>query len=150
MAEGKSLDNVKKSIAEHASEYLVNATVIVRLISFKYSVLGEVNNPGIYRNYNNQLTILEAISQAGDISPFGNRHRVLVLRPSMQGTSTFRLDITDNNILTSEGFFLLPNDIVYVEPIKSYNFRNNIPIITLTFASLSTLILLISFINANN
>lgn len=61
--------------------YLKDPTVIVKLISFKYSVLGEVNRPGIYTNFNNQLTVLEAISQAGDISPFGERRKVMVIRP---------------------------------------------------------------------
>ena len=70
------------SIRQRADQYLKDATVIVKLISFKISVIGEVNRPGTYNNYNNQLTVLEAISMAGDITDYGNRKQVLVLRPT--------------------------------------------------------------------
>jgi polysaccharide export outer membrane protein len=84
---------------------------------------------------------------AGDITDYGNRKQVLVLRPTSDGTKTFRLDLTNRSILTSDGFFLLPNDIVYVEPIKSKTFRINLPTISLAFTSISTLILVLNYIN---
>ena len=142
-----TLDETIETIRQRADQYLKDATVIVKLISFKFTVMGEVNNPGIFRNFNNQLTVFEAISMAGDITDYGNRKKILVLRPSEKGTETFRLDLTNKNILTSEGFFLLPNDIVYVEPIKSKTFKLNIPNITLAFSSITTLILILSYIN---
>lgn len=145
--EGKTVEEAKYEIKKSASKLLKNATVVVKLISFKYSVLGEVARPGIYTNFNNQLTVLEAISQAGDINEFGNRNKVLVLRPTTAGTKTYRFDLTNISLLTSEGFFLLPNDIVYVEPVKSKNFRNNIPTYSLLLSTASTLILLLNFIN---
>jgi polysaccharide export outer membrane protein len=83
---------------------------------------------------------------AGDITDFGNRQKILVLRPSPEGTRSFRLDLTSSNILSSDGFFLLPNDIVYVEPIKNKSFRMNMPTISLAFTSISTLILILNFI----
>ena len=121
--------------------------VIVKLVSFKFSVLGEVGRPGTYSNFNNQLTVLEAISMAGDITDFGNRRQVLVLRPTKEGTKTFRLNLTDISILTSDGFFLLPNDIVYVEPIKSKMLKINLSTISLLLTGISTLILILNFTN---
>ena len=144
---GKSMDEATNSIRQRADKYLKDATVIVKLISFKVSVIGEVSRPGTYNNYNNQLTVLEAISMAGDITDYGNRKQVLVLRPTTDGTKSFRLDLTNKSILTSDGYFLLPNDIVYVEPIKSKTFRINIPTISLAFTSISTLILILNYIN---
>jgi polysaccharide export outer membrane protein len=134
------------AIRERAGRYLKDATVIVKLISFRYSVIGEVARPGTFTNFNSQLTVLEAISNAGDITDYGNRKKVLVLRPDGQGTTTFRLDLTSRDILTSEGFFLLPNDIVYVEPIKSKTFRINSPTFSLVLSSITTLILVLNFI----
>ena len=99
-----------------------------------------------FNNFNTQLTVLEAISMAGDITDYGNRKKVLVLRPSSDGTKTFRLNLTDRSILASDGFFLLPNDIIYVEPIKSKSFKINIPTVSLAFTSISTLILILNFI----
>ena len=64
------------------------------------------------------MTVLEAISEAGNLTDYANRKRVLVIRPTSKGTETFRLDLTNDKILSSDGFYLLPNDMVYVEPIK--------------------------------
>lgn len=144
---GLTLEEAKSSIIAQTKKFLKDPTVIVKLISFKYSVLGEVIRPGIYTNFNNQLTVLEAISQAGDISSFGNRKKVMVIRPDVSGTRTFKLDLTTKDILTSDGFFLLPNDIVYVEPVKSRNFRNNIPTISVVLGAITTFILVLSYVN---
>lgn len=146
MIVGKTMDEALASLRERASLYLKDATVIVKLISFKVSVIGEVNRPGTYNNFNSQLTVLEAISMAGDITDYGNRKQVLVLRPTTSGTNTFRLDLTSKKILTSDGFFLLPNDIVYVEPIKRKSFRINIPTLTLALTSITTLILVLNYL----
>ncbi|MFO7369550.1 MAG: polysaccharide biosynthesis/export family protein [Bacteroidales bacterium] len=145
--EGKTMDEAIESIKLRAAQYLKDATVIVKLISFKFSVIGEVNRPGTYNNFNSQLTVLEAISMAGDITDYGNRKEILVLRPTSNGTRSFRLDLTSRQILTSDGFYLLPNDMVYVEPIKNKTFRLNMPTISLAFTSISTLILILNFIN---
>lgn len=144
---GLTLEDAKSAIIARTKLILKDPTVIVKLISFKYSVLGEVNRPGLYTNFNNQLTVLEAISQAGDISSFGNRKKIMVIRPDVTGTRTFRLDLTTKDILTSDGFFLLPNDIVYVEPMKSRNFRNNIPTISVLLGAITTFILVLSYVN---
>ena len=144
---GKTMDEAISMIRQRANHYLKDATVIVKLISFKVSVIGEVNRPGTYNNFNSQLTVLEAVSMAGDITDYGDRKRVLVLRPTADGTKSFRLNLTSKDILTSDGFFLLPNDIIYVEPIRSKSFRINMPAISLTFTSISTLILVLNYIN---
>jgi polysaccharide export outer membrane protein len=143
----KTMDQAISTIRERAAQYLKDATIVVKLVSFKFSVLGEVNRPGTYSNFNNQLTVLEAISMAGDINDYGNRRQVLVLRPTRDGTRTFRLDLTNKSLLTSDGFFLLPNDIVYVQPIKSKMIKINIPTISLLLSGISTLILILNFTN---
>jgi polysaccharide export outer membrane protein len=79
------------------------------LLSFKYTVIGEVRTPGTYMNYNNYLNVLEAIGRAGGISDYGSRDRILVVRPFSAGTKTFRLDLDDKKILSSEAYYLLPS-----------------------------------------
>jgi polysaccharide export outer membrane protein len=143
----KTLDEATEDVRIASKVYLKDATIVVKLISFKFSVLGEVKRPDTYRNFNNQLTVLEAISIAGDITDYGDRKNVLVLRPTREGTQTFRLDLTNKNILTSDGFFLLPNDIVYVEPIRTKLFRLNTPTYTLVLSSITTLILILNYID---
>ncbi len=143
---GLTVEEAKNAIQKRTNEILKNASVDVKLVSFKYSVIGEVQKPGTYTNFNNQLTILEALSRAGDITDYGNRKKVLVLRPGRTKSTVYRIDLTNTRFLTSDAFFLLPNDIVYVEPIKSKTFRINIPLISLSLSSISTLILVLSFI----
>jgi polysaccharide biosynthesis/export protein len=145
----KTLDEALAIIQQRTSLYLKDATVTLKMISFKISVIGEVNRPGTYYNYNSQLTVLEAVSMAGDITDYGNRHKVHVLRSGSTGTTSFQLDLTNKKILTTDGFFLLPNDVIYVEPIQSKTFRINIPTISLFLTSVSTLILVLNYINHN-
>lgn len=144
--ENKTMEEAKLSISEAIGVYLKQPTIIVKLVSFKFTVLGEVNRPGTYKNYSNQLTVLEAIGMAGDISDYGDRKNILVLRPTKEGTQTFRFDLTKKDILSSDAFFLLPNDVVYVEPIGSKVFQLNIPSISLMMSTVSTLILILNFI----
>ncbi len=146
---GKTLDEALAGIQQRTAQYLKDATVTVKLISFKISVIGEVNRPGTYYNYNSQLTVLEAISMAGDITDYGNRHMVHVLRSGSNGTTSFQLDLTNKKILTTDGFFLLPNDVIYVEPIKSKTFRINIPTVSLLLTGISTLILVLNYVDNN-
>ena len=146
---GKTIDDATASIEEKSAEHLKDATLIVRLLSFKFTVLGEVAGPGTFRNFNNQLTVLEAIAIAGDITEHGNREKILVLRPTKEGTRTFRINLKKKDVLASEAFFLLPNDIVIVEPMGTKIFKMNLPtysfIITTTFSVLSTTLLLVRF-----
>jgi polysaccharide export outer membrane protein len=147
---GFTVEEVRKKMQERANEFLKGPVVNVKLISFKFTVIGEVNKPGTYTNFNNQLTVLEAIGMAGDITNYGNRGKLLVVRPSKEGTHTYRINLQDKNLLQSEGYFLLPNDIVVVEPIKSKPFQLNIPAMSLLLSSISTLVLILTFIVTAN
>ena len=151
--QGLTLDETQKEIKKRADLYLNNAAVNVKLLSFKFTVIGEVNRPGTYSNFNNQLTVLEAIGMAGDISDFGNRNEVLIVRPTKDGTVTYRINLQDNKLLQSEGYFLLPNDVVIVKPLKNKPFQLNLPttslIITSGLSTITTLILLLNFLNSN-
>jgi polysaccharide biosynthesis/export protein len=143
---GLTIDEVNSAVEFKAKQYLKGAVINVKLLSFKFTVMGEVNRPGSYTNFNNQLTVLDAIGRAGDITDFGNRKHVLVLRPAKKGTATYHIDLQDKNLLQSEGYFLLPNDIVIVEPIKSKPFQLNIPSMALVLTTISTLILILSYV----
>lgn len=148
-AEGKTLEEIRKVLQEDFSNYYKNAVVECKLLSFKFTVIGEVKAPGTYVNYNNYLTVLEAIGRAGGVSDFGKRDRVLVVRPFDKGTKTFRLNLQDKSILSSEAYFLLPNDVVIVEPTKQKLFNMNFLVysflITTALSGISTTLLLINF-----
>lgn len=139
--EGKTLNETSKIIQDKTDEYIKDATVKVKLLSFKITVIGEVKNPGVYYNYNNQLTVLEGIGMASGVTDYGRIKKVLVLRPTENGSKTYRLDLTDRKFLTSDAFFLQPNDVVYVEPDKYKNVKLNSPMYSLFLSTISTLIL---------
>jgi polysaccharide biosynthesis/export protein len=146
---GLTVEEIRKVVQELADKVYKNSTVECKLLSFKFTVIGEVRSPGAYINYNNYLTVLEAIGRAGGIGDFGNRDRALVVRPYDKGTKTFRINLQDKNLLTSEAYFLLPNDVVIIEPMKQKIFNLNLPtlsfFINTTLLTLSTTLLLINY-----
>jgi len=119
------------------------------LLSFKFTVIGEVRTPGSYVNYNNYLTVLEAIGRAGGINDFGRRDKILVIRPVSGGTKTYTLNLQDKALLSSEAYFLLPNDVIIVEPEAKKIFNLNLPtfsfILTTATSLLTTTLLLINY-----
>lgn len=139
-------DLVQKTI----DEYLKNAIVLVKLVSFKISVLGEVFRAGSYFIYNNQATLPEALSLAGDLTEFGNRKSVKLIRQVSDGSEVILLDLTDPELLHSKYYYLLPNDIVYVEPKKARADRSNLTPVNVFFGALSTVIAVLATLDIIN
>ncbi len=144
---GETIESAKSIVSKEVDKYLKKTDIIVKLISFKYTVLGEVKKPGSYVNYNDRLTILEALGNSGDITDFGNKKKVLVIRPTIEGEQVFRVDLTDKSLIASEAYYLLPNDVIYVEPVKFKSFRINAPNISLILSSVTTIIILLNYLN---
>lgn len=143
----KTIKEAKDIIYSKVKKYLKSPNLIVKLVSYKYTLLGEVHRPGSYYNYNDRLTIFEAIGNAGDISDYGNKKNVLVIRPTNNGEKFYRVDLTDINILNSDVYYLLPNDVVYVEPVRYKSFRLNAPNISLVLSSVTTMIIVLNYLN---
>ncbi|PWH82378.1 sugar transporter [Algibacter marinivivus] len=99
--------------------YLRNPIVNIRILNFRISVLGEVRRPGRYEVSGERITILEALSLAGDLNIKGKRENVLVIR-DFNGTKTYtRVDLRNKELFNSPVYYLTQNDIVYVEPNNS-------------------------------
>ena len=148
--EGKTLAETRKILQEEFDKKYKNTVAECKLLSFKVTVIGEVNQPGTFVNYSNYLTVLDAIGRAHGISDFGNRNNILVVRPFNRGSKTYTLDLQDKKILSSEAYFLLPNDVVIVSPLNKKIFNMNLPTIsfilsTFTSAISMTLLLLYTF-----
>jgi polysaccharide biosynthesis/export protein len=120
---GCTLEEVKAKIQEMVSKMSSDAIVDIKLLSFKISVLGEVGNPGQYTIYNDKANILEALAISGDLTYNGNRKKILILRSFVNGTQPIDIDLTKRTLLSSEKYYLMPNDIIYVEPYKTTAFR---------------------------
>ncbi len=147
--EGRTLDEARIALQEEFNKFYKNATVDCKLLSFKYTVIGEVKAPGTFYNYSDYLTVLEAIGQAGGVDDYGRRDNILIVRPLEKGTKTFTLNLQDKNILTSEAYFLMPNDVIIVQPQKQKLFNINFPVFTAVLTTitglLTTTLLLINY-----
>ena len=144
---GRSLKDVKTQIQLRADEYLKEADIQVRLLNYKVSVLGEVNSPGVYYNYNNTLTILEAIGMAKGTTDYAKIKDVLVVRQTENAVHPYKLNLTSKDILASEAFYLQPNDVVFVRPQKLKNVKLNASYYSIGLSSLSTILLIANFFN---
>ena len=142
---GLNLAEVHDKIRDRASEYIIDATVAVKIVNFSVTVLGEVGSPGSYYIYDHDFTIMGAIGLAGDLTDYGNR-RVHLVRRTGDGLSFYRIDLTDRQSLASEFYFLQPNDLIYVEPLLAKRFGFAQFPFGVFFSAISTTILLISFI----
>lgn len=98
---------------------LYDPIVTARFLNFRVTVLGEVNQPGVIYAPNAQLSILEAIGQAGDLTIFGLRDNIILIRQEGTARIVKRLDLNSSKILKSPYFFLKSNDVIYVEPGKA-------------------------------
>lgn len=97
-----------------------NLVVHVRMINYKYAIIGEVNHPGVFTTQNEKVSILEALAQAGDLTLFAQRDKIFLIRENSEGQKEYhQLDISEANIVNSPYYYLQQNDIVYVEPKKS-------------------------------
>ena len=136
-----------EKLTTRVKEYIVNPTINLRILNYKISVLGEVRTPGNYSIDSERITLLEAIGKAGDLTIFGKRTNILLIR-EQEGVKTFhRIDITNADFISSDFYYLTQNDVIVVEPNKtrvnaSAYGPNVSAIISATSVVLSILILL--------
>lgn len=141
---GMTVKEVNDLLQKTVNEYFKEATVVVKLVNYRVSVLGEVENPGTFIIENKQINILQAIAQAGGTKNFGNLRKVKLVRQTLMGSEMHYLNLTDNGILQSDQFYLMPNDVVYIEPLKSKSFAfDNFPY-AIILSTISTAALVIA------
>jgi len=118
---GYTTKEVRNKVESKLSEMFTSEDeyfVTVKLDGIRYTVMGEVGSPGPKIIFQNQVSILEAITNAGDITLTGNRKNVQVVRFTPGGTKKFEIDLTSINSLDSEVFYIQPNDYINVTPLK--------------------------------
>jgi polysaccharide export outer membrane protein len=118
--EGYSTAQLKDTIKNRAAKYFKALTVTVNFDNFKVSVLGEVLKPGQYLLPVQKENILDAIAMAGDLTVFGKRENVLLIRDNFDGTqTTYRINLKKSDIMSAPYYYLRQNDVIYVEPRKA-------------------------------
>ncbi|WP_249219762.1 polysaccharide biosynthesis/export family protein [Chitinophaga sp. HK235] len=147
LVKDKSTSQVRDEIKAKAAEFYKDPVVNVRLANFRVTVLGEVARPSTYVMPNEKVTLLDAIGMAGDLTIYGKRENVLLIREKDNKKEFVRFNLNNTNLFTSPYYYLQQGDVVYVEPNKSKiastdgaRLRN----ITIVSSALSVLIVLLT------
>ena len=148
---GTAIFEAEKLITDQIRPYLKeseNPVVTVRMSSFSISVIGEVNEPGTFTVEREKINVLEALSRAGDLTIYGVRDRVKLIREDVDGRkSIYTLNLNDANIVNSPYYYLQQNDIIYVEPNKAKAQNSDIGnMTTLWFSATSILVSIASLL----
>ena len=144
-----TLSAASDTIEAELSQYLYFPSVFIKFVNNKVTLLGEVNQPGVFIfNYKN-INILQAIGYANDITEWGNRRKVLLIREDGNRKMKKYIDLTEDELLTSEYYFIKSNDIIYVEPLKRKKWGMNVVPYNLILSVISTGIVIMTFINTN-
>ena len=145
MTKGEVEEMIKNRIK---SNFTTEPIVTVRMANYKVTVLGEVNAPGVKTIANEKVNILEAVAMAGDLTIFGERDGVKLIRENADGTKMIvPLDLTDANIIYSPYYYLQQNDILYVEPNKAKARNSDVSGMTsMWFSATSLLMAVITFL----
>ena len=139
---GQNLEEAKKSIQKAVDEYLKDAIVIVKLANFQVTILGEVNRPGTFPVFKESVTIFEGVAMAGDLSDYANRQKIKIVRTHNIKKKIYKVDLTDQQLLLSDFYYLRNDDMIYVEPLKYRTFRKSQSQIVLS--ALTTLALVVN------
>ncbi|WP_149524371.1 polysaccharide biosynthesis/export family protein [Sphingobacterium hotanense] len=138
---GKTRAEAINIIKTEVSKFIVNPGVSIEIRNFRITVLGEVRNPGTFQITNDRITVLEALGLAGDLTINGVRNNILVIRELDGEKSEYRLDLTRRESLNSPAYYLMQNDVIYVEPngarIQSSKYTQN----TSIFVSIASVVI---------
>ena len=143
---GKTMSEATQILEAKFKEFMEDPIVTVKKLNFKITVLGEVNRPGTYQILNEHATLPEVLGMAGDLSVYGDRQKVRIIREENQQTKDFFIDMTDASSLSAEIYYLHPDDIIYVQPLKRRAFQNISPSVTIFTSIVTTAVIALTFI----
>ena len=119
LVKDKTIQEVSLLLKDSLNHILNQPIVSVKLVNRYVSVLGEVKSPGHFPYSQEKITIYDALGLAGDITDYGNRNEVILIRNVDGVNNRINIDLTSSQVLTSDYFNLRPNDIVYVKPLRN-------------------------------
>ena len=140
LVSGLTVFEAQNKLKEVASEYLRNVVVRVRLLNFRYTVLGEVNGERTVVSTNTRLTMMEAIGLAGGLTELADRSFIKVVRQSGSESQIFYVNLLKEDYVESPFFYVQQNDVIIVPPLRQRPFKryfvSNLGIITTTLSAL--------------
>jgi len=142
--QGLTVSQAQNLMESQLSKYVKNAIVNIKFMNFRVTVIGEVNHPSTFTVTNEKINLLEALGLAGDMTPYGKRENVLLIREEDGKRVMERINLNQQNVLSSPYFYLKQNDVIYVEPdkAKSVEVSNNNRLMPLVVATISAVAVL--------
>ena len=145
-----TVEQIKSLLQQLIDEYIKESVVIVKMVNFHITVLGEIRSPGVLSVFQNKINIFQAIAMAGDLSDFANRNKVALVRQIKDGSKIYYLDLTSDKLLSSEFYYLAPNDILYISPLRAKQFGFTTFPYAFVFSSISFIITLVTLFKIYN
>lgn len=149
---GKTRSEVTNMLKEKLTVYVKDPIVNIRLINFTVTVLGEVNRPGTYTVQDERISLTEALGLAGDLTIYGKRDNVFLIREINGEKKYAKIDLTSINVVNSPVYYLTQNDVIYVEPnnsrVRQSSYNQTTPVIISAVATLATITAIL--LNNNN
>jgi polysaccharide export outer membrane protein len=137
---GLTLFEAKDVLQAKASQFMPDVVVRIRMLNFRFTMLGEVNSEGSYNSMNTRLTMMEAIGLAGGLGELADRSLVKVVRQVADRTEVYYIDLLKEDFLESKFYYVQQNDVIIVPPLKQRTFKKyftgNLGIITTTLSFL--------------
>lgn len=147
MVKDLSVVEVKSLVEEKMDSYYKYASIDVKLMNFRVTLLGEVNRQGTFLVYNDRVNILQLIGDAGGVTDEGDRKKIRVIRKAQNKSALTYIDISAADLISSEYYYLQPNDVIYVEPLKAKAFRGNLPTIQVVLSTLTFIVVVLNIIS---
>ena len=139
-----TVEEAKERLQTELNKFVNQTMLIVKLSNFNLTVLGEVTRPGMYKVYQSQINLFEAISMAGNMTSFAKNDEVRIIRQTDNGSEIVTVNMGQADILASPYYYLKPNDIIYVEPLKikqwgftTFPYSTVLSVVTLALTMLS-------------
>jgi polysaccharide biosynthesis/export protein len=141
MVAGKTIDTVTIEVENVLKGYIADAAVTVKMVNNYVSLLGEFKQPGKYPIYKERMNIFQALAMGGDLGDFSNRQKIQIIRQIPNGNLIKEFTLTDRSIMTSEFYYVMPNDVIYAQPMKGRFFHLNEFPYTIILSALTTFVL---------
>jgi polysaccharide biosynthesis/export protein len=138
---GKTREMIKTDLETALKAYVTDASITVKMINNYVSIIGEVKNPGKYLIYKDRMNIFQALAMAGDVGDFGDRQRIQIIRQEAGKAEVKEFSLNDRNILATEYYYVMPNDVIYAMPVKGRFFQMNAFPYALILSAITTLLL---------
>lgn len=118
-ASGMSIEQLRNKLFSEINTYIKDPVINIRLLNFRITVSGEVNNPGSFQIISERITLPEMISLAGDFTNYANREDILLVREQDGKRSFTRINMLSADVFQSDFYYLRQNDYIYIEPLKA-------------------------------